>query len=156
MWARKLEGRCWLCTSVHTCPQAKPAQEQSWGQENSQQPQDYKRNLSGDATPLHPGGTSAVLGPTPRLQLISQRKHIFLSGANRNQHTSREGIPCQCCCAGGEMHSARLVGECFASFRAAVYGTNTSLGWAVVAGGSGGLQGRCLPSPIPQRPSGGP
>lgn len=50
--------------------------------------------------------------------------------------------------AGGE--------ECFASCCLAVYGVDTSVAWAMVAGDTGKLWGHCLPLPSHQHPRGDP
>lgn len=102
------------------------------------------------------GGHSTAFGPKPRLQLISQRKRIFLPGANRNRHASGAGSPRQRCCAGAETRGARPGGERFASCRLAVYGGNTSVAWAVAAGDTGELRGHCLLPPSHQSPRGAP
>ena len=65
-WAGKSEGRCRPRAGSPTRPHAKPTRERSRGQEESQHPQDCKRDLSGDATPLHSesaGGTAQLSGP---------------------------------------------------------------------------------------------
>lgn len=150
-WAGKLEGRYWPSASSPTCPQAKPSREWSQRQENSWHHQNRKRPQWGCHLPASraPEGQSKAFRPNSRLQLISQRKHIFLPSANRNRHANSAGSPRQRCCAGTEPRCPPR-GEHFASCRLAVYSVNTSMAWATVAGDTGRLRGHCPLSPSHQ------
>lgn len=143
-----MEGRYWPCAGSPTCPQAKPTREWSQRQENSRHPQNYKRDLSGDATSLHPeplGGRAKSSGPTPDCNSFP-KGNAFSSPVQTGTDTQAVLAAPASAAVPAQSRGACPGEEHFASCRPAVYSVNNSMAWATVAGDTGKLRGHC---PLP-------
>lgn len=117
-------------------------------QENSQHPQDCKRDLRRDATPMHPesaGGTAQLSGPTPDCNSFP-KGNAFSSPVQTGTDTQAVLAAPASAAVPARRRGARPGGERFASCRLAVYGANTSMVWAAAAGDTGELRGHCPPA----------